>query len=335
MREQENALNELRQELDSLRQASMAATGKQRISRLQKWKQDLRTMTSLTNATSAASSTRPIASPTLDMTCTFSISSVEEDEDRSGEAEAVGLGESLLISMNDHDAEEGKRGGLSVAGQENGGARGTDSVERPTNPPRLNPDLAPFKKNECDEVVVDDDNDVAGMSSEAKSEASVRERASRFDSRVEPRAAKVSRSLSPARRSRAKTRSSTRSRSLSPFTFLSGREGWSTGYLGQSHANLRIPMVKRISSRSRYARESDPLNHGVSEHGNIVVLELGAWRVRAGVVATSGAKGRDIQSFFNDFPCCVARPTREDADLDELVNGASSLAAPMYAKFRE
>ncbi|CAN0428922.1 unnamed protein product, partial [Ascophyllum nodosum] len=144
----ENALNELRQELDSLRQASMAATGKQRISRLQKWKQDLRTMTSLTNATSAASSTRPIASPTLDMTCTFSISSVEEDEDRSGEAEAVGLGESLLISMNDHDAEEGKRGGLSVAGQENGGARGTDSVERPTNPPRLNPDLAPFKKNE-------------------------------------------------------------------------------------------------------------------------------------------------------------------------------------------
>ena len=67
----------------------------------------------------------------------------------------------------------------------------------------------------------------------------------------------------------------------------------------------------------------------------MVIIELGGWKGRGGVATTAGTKGRGIKSFFHDFPCCVARPTREDADLDELVNGASSLAAPMYAKFRE
>ena len=52
-------------------------------------------------------------------------------------------------------------------------------------------------------------------------------------------------------------------------------------------------------------------------------------------MTTAGTKGGGMESFFDDFPCCLARPTSEDADLDELLQGASSLAAPMHAKFRE
>ena len=79
-----------------------------------------------------------------------------------------------------------------------------------------------------------------------------------------------------------------------------------------------------------------PLDYGLGKQRNVVVLELGAWRVRVGVVMeATGTEGGNVKSFFENFPCCIARPTRGDADLVEIVNGASSLAAPMYAKFRE
>ena len=57
--------------------------------------------------------------------------------------------------------------------------------------------------------------------------------------------------------------------------------------------------------------------------------------VRAGVMETAGAIRRDVKSLFDNFPCSVTTLRREDADLDELVNGTPSLAAPIYTKFRE
>jgi len=64
-----------------------------------------------------------------------------------------------------------------------------------------------------------------------------------------------------------------------------------------------------------------------------VYLEMGAWRVRGGVIVEEA--GGNSKSFFDDFPCCLARPIREGANLEEIVNGASSFAAPMFEKFRE
>ena len=79
-----------------------------------------------------------------------------------------------------------------------------------------------------------------------------------------------------------------------------------------------------------------PLDHSLGNQGNVVVLEVGAWRVRGGVVMeTTGTEGRNVKSFFENFPCCIARPSRQGADLDEMVNAASSPAVLMYAKFQE
>ena len=120
---------------------------------------------------------------------------------------------------------------------------------------------------------------------------------------------------------------------MSPIPSRTARAGWCTDDLSQSHLNMPSPSF--LSNPFTSTQKIAPLDHGLDKEENVVILELGAWKGRGGVATTAGTKGRGIKSFFHDFPCCVARPKREDADLDELVNGASSLAAPMYAKFRE
>ncbi|CAM9856496.1 unnamed protein product [Choristocarpus tenellus] len=90
-----------------------------------------------------------------------------------------------------------------------------------------------------------------------------------------------------------------------------------------------------LSPMSRLA----PADHGfVATEDLFVVVETGSWRVRCGVLnlpRDGEGEGGIVRSYFDDFPCCVARPRREGMDLNELVNGASSLAAPMYSKFRD
>ncbi|CBJ28578.1 TiTiN family member (ttn-1) [Ectocarpus siliculosus] len=125
-------------------------------------------------------------------------------------------------------------------------------------------------------------------------------------------------------------------KSLSPLPLRGGkksRASWSPGAGLLPHAAARLAQSPPLSCLSPMVRLA-PADHGLGREGNTVVLELGAWRVRAGVVTPSGEEGKS-SSYFDDFPCCVARPSREGADLDELVNGASSLAAPMYSKFRD
>ena len=107
-----------------------------------------------------------------------------------------------------------------------------------------------------------------------------------------------------------------------------------TDGLRQSH--LKMPSPSCLTSTFTSTQNIAPLDYGLGKQRNVVVLELGAWRVRVGVVMeATGTEGGNVKSFFENFPCCIARPTRGDADLVEIVNGASSLAAPMYAKFRE
>ncbi|CAB1098274.1 unnamed protein product [Ectocarpus sp. CCAP 1310/34] len=125
-------------------------------------------------------------------------------------------------------------------------------------------------------------------------------------------------------------------KSLSPLPLRGGkksRASWSPGAGLLPHAAARLAQSPPLSCLSPMVRLA-PADHGLGREGNTVVLELGAWRVRAGVVTPSGEEGKS-SSYFDDFPCCVARPSKEGADLGELVNGASSLAAPMYSKFRE
>ncbi|CAM9953871.1 unnamed protein product [Ectocarpus sp. 4 AP-2014] len=125
-------------------------------------------------------------------------------------------------------------------------------------------------------------------------------------------------------------------KSLSPLPLRGGkksRASWSPGAGLLPHAAARLAQSPPVSCLSPMVRLA-PADHGLGREGNTVVLELGAWRVRAGVVTPSREEVKS-SSYFDDFPCCVARPSREGADLDELVNGASSLAAPMYSKFRD
>lgn len=125
-------------------------------------------------------------------------------------------------------------------------------------------------------------------------------------------------------------------KSLSPLPLRGGkksRASWSPGAGLLPHAAARLAQSPSLNCLSPMVRLA-PADHGLGREGNTVVLELGAWRVRAGVVTPVREEGKS-SSYFDDFPCCVARPTKEGADLDELVNGASSLAAPMYSKFRE
>ncbi|CAN0416583.1 unnamed protein product, partial [Ectocarpus sp. 12 AP-2014] len=125
-------------------------------------------------------------------------------------------------------------------------------------------------------------------------------------------------------------------KSLSPLPLRGdkkSRASWSPGAGLLPDAAARLAQSPPLSCLSPMVRLT-PADHGLGREGNTVVLELGAWRVRAGVVTPPREKGKS-SSYFDDFPCCVARPSREGADLDELVNGASSLAAPMYSKFRD
>lgn len=142
----------------------------------------------------------------------------------------------------------------------------------------------------------------------------------------------ISCSLSPGPRAAAKARRASTapgSRSLSPLPH--GRAaGGATWAAFRGGVQVKAPAANCLSPMARLT----PAEHGMSEEGNTVVLELGAWRVRAGVVEGSGGGGSG-RSYFDDFACCLAKPAREGADLDEVVNGASSLAAPMYSKFRE
>lgn len=142
----------------------------------------------------------------------------------------------------------------------------------------------------------------------------------------------ISNSLSPGPRAATKGRRASTapgSRSLSPLPH--GRAaGGATWTAFRGGVQVKAPAANCLSPMARLT----PVEHGMSEEGNTVVLELGAWRVRAGVVEGSGGGGSG-RSYFDDFACCLAKPAREGADLDEVVNGASSLAAPMYSKFRE
>eukprot|EP00903_Cladosiphon_okamuranus_P005875 g5811.t1 len=150
----------------------------------------------------------------------------------------------------------------------------------------------------------------------------------------------MSHSLSPGPRSslafraRASIAPGTRSMSPVPRGSTNSRASWSPGRGKMMTLPAAGPVPKCLSPMARLA----PADHGMGREGNVVVLELGAWRVRAGVVSRRGGEdggGGGENSYFDEFPCCVARPSKEGADLDELVNGASSLAAPMYSKFRE
>ena len=268
-----------------------------------------------------------MASPTLDMTRTYSLSSmdsigevgsglgaiVEEaeaetrDPSASQDAASVGKSELAVPSPSGSDAAEGRKQ-LYAGDREGGGSRCAVAAERSESPPCLKLDLVHFVKDtEWDDADEDEDSDAfAGKFSSADDETPiVGTRNSFFGSNGARRACKVSLSLSP--------------------THLSGTKALAS----VDHA------ASRNQSQAAVPTTIEPLYHGLDKGENVVILELGAWKVRGGVVTTAGTKGRGMKSFFDDFPCCLARPTREDADLDELVNGASSLAAPMYAKFRE
>ncbi|CAM9444507.1 unnamed protein product, partial [Hapterophycus canaliculatus] len=125
----------------------------------------------------------------------------------------------------------------------------------------------------------------------------------------------------------------TNSRSLSPLP-RGGRKSRASWSPGQTKAQLLQADGRQHGSCLPPMARLAPADHGIGREGNTVVLEFGAWRVRAGVVAPARGDGGG-ESYFDDFPCCVARPSKEGADLDELVNGASTLAAPMYSKFRD
>lgn len=164
-------------------------------------------------------------------------------------------------------------------------------------------------------------------------------------------------SLSPgprlAKKGRASVMPNVCSKSLSPRPRHSpaSRASWSPSRSFTGVQGKMLPSSNLLSPTVGLA----PADHGMGTEGNTVVLELGAGKVRAGVVAPAecgrerkgkeevdggdggegSGGGRKASSYFDGFPCCLARPVREDADFDEMVNGASSLAAPMYSKFRE
>ncbi|CAN0482644.1 unnamed protein product, partial [Discosporangium mesarthrocarpum] len=101
---------------------------------------------------------------------------------------------------------------------------------------------------------------------------------------------------------------------------------------------LRSPSDEVLSPTSRRA----PVNHGLKAGKNVVVIEVGQWRTRCGLIEMWDSRmddgvrqGTMGKSYFDDFPTCVARPRQEGMDLHDLVSGASSLAAPMFRKFRE
>lgn len=155
----------------------------------------------------------------------------------------------------------------------------------------------------------------------------------------------IASSLSPGPRAAAKARRASTapgSRSLSPLPRGGVAGGGATWAAYRGGVQVKAPSANCLSPMARLT----PAEHGMGEEGNTVVLELGSWRVRMGVLEggqrgsggggwLGGGGDEKRKSYFDDFACCLARPAREGADLDEVVNGASSLAAPMYSKFRE
>lgn len=252
-------------------------------------------------------------------------------------------------------AEPAERGDTDTSNVEGRRANGTQNATA-RSPSTLRLDDGMFSDGDDEDESDDDASDNAfsaakfAAADENKDQpaAAARPRSPVGNSRASM-ASSSSHSLSPGPRGVAKARARASvapgSRSLSPVPRGAGgkRASWSPGVL-HPPSRVRPPSDNCLSPMRRLK----PVDHGIGGQGNTVVLELGSWRVRAGVVAAAVKEGgegdgvgrrqgerRKPKSYFDDFPCCVARPTREGADLDELVNGASSLASPMYSKFRE
>ena len=271
----------------------------------------------------------------------------EEVEEVSSESES-GSEEESEEEENGSEMSEGSRGS---SGSGDGGDDGDGGVRKgaavATDPATITPTprrrLTLSLDTNTDTGSDDDDDDEEGEESFAtltfaaadEEHAAGNRRAGRTSAGA-ARLSISSYSLSPGPRGvrgagRVRASVAPGSKSLSPVPRSgSARASWSPG-AGGGGGIMVPPLSNCLSPMVRLA----PVDHGMGKEGNTVVLELGAWRVRAGVVGERGEDGGVRASYFDDFPCCLASPLREGADLDELVNGASSLAAPMYSKFRE
>ena len=59
--------------------------------------------------------------------------------------------------------------------------------------------------------------------------------------------------------------------------------------------------ASRNQSQAAVPTAIERLDHGLGKGENVVILELGAWRVRGEMVTTARTKGRGMESFFDDF----------------------------------
>lgn len=265
----------------------------------------------------------------------------EEEEEESGSEDSEGIrSSSVSRGVNDD-------GGVGGGGSGDDAERGAAVVAAAAADPAA---ATPCRRvtlsldTNTDTDSDDDDEEEVGEESFATLKFAAADKAhaaagSRRPSRTSggARLSISSYSLSPGPRGvrgagRARASVAPGSKSLSPVPRSGGaRASWSPGGSGGLQMS---PVSNYLSPMVRLA----PVDHGMGKEGNTVVLELGAWRVRVGIVGEGGGgeEGEgERASYFDDFPCCMASPLREGADLDELVNGASSLAAPMYSKFRE
>lgn len=355
---QDNALNELRQELGNLRLASAAAAAAAEAAPALKKQSRASTDASQTFLGRGSMADGSGTREGVDMTRTFSMSSgdsfeqdaglgaiAEEEDDESESSSLEGDKEDkqeeveveVVSSESESETEEGERdeSGSEVsdgAREGSSDAEGADEDPAATQgtPAALTLDEGHYAKDaEAAEAFAA----AKFAAADGELEAETRRSTDRlFGVPARLSLSPASYSLSPGPRAAAKARASVApaSRSLSPVRRGGVRASWSPG----ARPLMNAPSSNCLSPMVRLA----PADHGMGEVDNTVVLELGAWRVRAGVVegeGGSGGRGGARRSYFDDFPCCVARPRREGADLDELVNGASSLAAPMYSKFRE
>ncbi len=65
------------------------------------------------------------------------------------------------------------------------------------------------------------------------------------------------------------------------------------------------------------------------EDDTLLVLETGDWQVRMGLIDIKGG-----HSYYDEFPCCLARPRRNAGEASDLVSMASGVSAKMYSSFR-
>ncbi|CAM9947330.1 unnamed protein product, partial [Laminaria digitata] len=399
----DNALNELRQELGSLRIASAAAAEAETAARLQQHHQQHQQQHRLSMGSQMQAPALPspasrgvasvngggggVAGEGGDLVRTLSASSGDsfgeavglgaiaeaeevEEEEEEGEGQVGGLSSESESESEDEEEESGSEvseesrsssvsegvGGGGSGDGSGGDAKGAATVATAVavddpataNKPRGRLTLSLDTNADTDSGESDDDEEEEmGEESFATLKFAAADEAhaaagSRRPARTSggARLSISSYSLSPGPRGVRGVRASVApgSKSLSPVPRKGGvRASWSPGGGG---LGIVPPMSNCLSPMVRLA----PMDHGMGKEGNTVVLELGAWRVRVGVVGEGGSGegggggaggGQERASYFDDFPCCLASPLREEADLDELVNGASSLAAPMYSKFRE